>query len=39
MTATDVGVRPFTPARGGFGAFGGMYVPELLVPALEELDG
>ena len=29
---------PFTPARGAFGAFGGMYVPELLVPALEELE-
>jgi tryptophan synthase beta chain len=26
------------PARGAFGEFGGMYVPELLVPALERLD-
>ncbi|HEU4699321.1 MAG TPA: tryptophan synthase subunit beta [Gemmatimonadales bacterium] len=26
------------PARGAFGEFGGMYVPELLVPALEQLD-
>ncbi|HET6546267.1 MAG TPA: tryptophan synthase subunit beta [Rhodanobacteraceae bacterium] len=25
------------PARGAFGAFGGMYVPEILVPALEQL--
>ena len=32
MTAT------FTPVRGAFGEFGGMYVPELLVPALEQLD-
>ena len=28
----------FVPARGAFGEFGGMYVPELLVPALEQLD-
>ena len=28
----------FIPARGAFGPFGGMYVPELLVPALEELE-
>ena len=28
----------FMPARGAFGEFGGMYVPELLVPALEQLD-
>ncbi|HET8648716.1 MAG TPA: pyridoxal-phosphate dependent enzyme, partial [Gemmatimonadales bacterium] len=28
----------FTPARGVFGEFGGMYVPELLAPALEQLD-
>jgi tryptophan synthase beta chain len=26
------------PVRGAFGEFGGMYVPELLVPALEELE-
>ena len=26
------------PARGAFGEFGGMYVPELLVPALEQLE-
>lgn len=26
------------PARGAFGPFGGMYVPEILVPALERLD-
>jgi tryptophan synthase beta chain len=28
----------FAPARGAFGEFGGMYVPELLVPALEQLE-
>jgi tryptophan synthase beta chain len=28
----------FAPVRGAFGEFGGMYVPELLVPALEQLD-
>lgn len=28
----------FTPVRGAFGEFGGMYVPELLAPALEQLD-
>jgi tryptophan synthase beta chain len=28
----------FAPTRGAFGEFGGMYVPELLVPALEQLD-
>jgi len=33
MTATT-----FTPRRGAFGAFGGMYVPELLVPALNQLE-
>ena len=37
MTA-PLATEPFTPARGAFGAFGGMYVPELLVPALEELE-
>jgi tryptophan synthase beta chain len=37
MTAVQA-ADPFTPARGAFGAFGGMYVPELLVPALEELE-
>ena len=25
------------PARGAFGEFGGMYVPEILVPPLEQL--
>jgi len=41
MTAT---LRPapaapsLLPARGAFGEFGGMYVPELLVPALEALE-
>ena len=29
---------PFVPSRGAFGEFGGMYVPELLVPALEQLE-
>jgi len=28
----------YRPARGAFGPFGGMYVPEILVPALEQLD-
>ena len=28
----------FTPAKGAFGEFGGMFVPEILVPALEQLD-
>ncbi|HEV8123414.1 MAG TPA: tryptophan synthase subunit beta [Gemmatimonadales bacterium] len=28
----------FVPARGAFGEFGGMYVPELLVPALDQLE-
>ena len=28
----------FVPARGAFGQFGGMYVPELLVPALDQLE-
>ncbi|MEP7324523.1 MAG: tryptophan synthase subunit beta [Gemmatimonadota bacterium] len=28
----------FVPARGSFGEFGGMYVPELLVPALDQLE-
>lgn len=27
-----------TPAVGAFGNFGGMYVPEILVPALQQLD-
>ena len=27
-----------TPVRGAFGEFGGMFVPEILVPPLEELD-
>lgn len=26
------------PTRGAFGAYGGMYVPEVLVPALEQLE-
>jgi tryptophan synthase beta chain len=29
---------PFSPRVGAFGAYGGRYVPELLVPALEELE-
>ncbi len=28
----------FKPAKGAFGEFGGMFVPEILVPALEQLD-
>ena len=28
----------FIPARGAFGEFGGQFVPEILVPALEALD-
>ena len=28
----------FVPVRGAFGQFGGMYVPELLVPALDQLE-
>jgi tryptophan synthase beta chain len=31
-------IAVFAPACGAFGEFGGMYVPELLVPALEQLD-
>lgn len=30
-------MKSFQPARGAFGEFGGMYVPEILVPALEQL--
>jgi tryptophan synthase beta chain len=30
-------MKTFQPARGAFGEFGGMYVPEILVPALEQL--
>jgi tryptophan synthase beta chain len=30
-------VTALVPARGAFGEFGGMYVPEILVPPLEEL--
>lgn len=28
----------FVPVRGAFGEFGGMFVPELLVPALDQLE-
>lgn len=28
----------FQPVKGAFGEFGGMYVPEILVPAVEQLD-
>jgi len=35
-TDRDDDATPPTPGR--FGAFGGRYVPEALVPALEELD-
>jgi tryptophan synthase beta chain len=28
----------FVPAKGAFGEFGGMFVPEILVPALEQLE-
>ena len=31
-------MTPIRPARGPFGEFGGMFVPEILVPALEQLD-
>jgi tryptophan synthase beta chain len=35
MTGT---MQPVPDARGRFGTFGGRYVPEVLIPALEELD-
>jgi len=35
VNARDVGVVP--DARGRFGRFGGRYVPEVLIPALDEL--
>ncbi len=35
----DVSLTPTLPdARGRFGAFGGQYVPEVLMPALAELE-
>ena len=37
MSATTIPSLP--DARGRFGAFGGRYVPEVLVPALDELAG
>lgn len=30
--------KDFIPKAGAFGEFGGMYVPEILVPALQQLD-
>ncbi|MGZ5353163.1 MAG: tryptophan synthase subunit beta, partial [Actinomycetota bacterium] len=30
-------VAPLPDARGRFGRFGGRYVPEVLIPALDEL--
>ena len=36
MTASTGSAEPHVPGR--FGAFGGRYVPEALIPALEELD-
>src|SRR5919198_1790846 len=36
MSAPTVTAMP--DARGRFGAFGGRYVPEVLIPALDELD-
>ncbi len=39
MTALDTSPDPAaTPASDRFGAFGGRYVPETLIPALDELD-
>ena len=35
MTASGAGLRPRV---GAFGSFGGRFAPELLIPALEELD-
>ena len=37
MSATTTPILP--DARGRFGAFGGRYVPEVLIPALDELAG
>ena len=37
MSATTTSILP--DARGRFGAFGGRYVPEVLIPALDELAG
>jgi tryptophan synthase beta chain len=37
VSAVDVAAMP--DARGRFGAFGGRYVPEVLIPALDELAG
>jgi len=41
-TQTDDGIRDLTPHElprpGRFGEFGGRYVPEALVPALDQLD-
>jgi len=33
-----VSVEALPDARGRFGEFGGRYVPEILIPALDELD-
>jgi tryptophan synthase beta chain len=38
MTATSGVAEPRTEARGWFGAYGGRYVPETVVPALAELE-
>ncbi len=35
--ATDTARAPVPDARGRFGAYGGRYVPEVLIPALDEL--
>src|SRR5215467_14854055 len=36
MTAAPTNAAP--PVRGRFGPYGGQYVPETIMPALEELD-
>jgi tryptophan synthase beta chain len=38
MSATRSAVDPLPSERGRFGAYGGRYVPEVLIPALDELD-
>ena len=38
MSVVAEPVRPAVPdARGRFGSYGGRYVPEVLIPALDEL--
>ncbi len=36
--STGAACDDITPAVGAFGSFGGMYVPEILVPALQQLE-